>query len=480
MACRPIFNIARGRRLPAGAGRMRRIRALRCSSVATSICICMLACGQAFLAHALTVAAGVPTGGLEFLRHIDIRSEEDGSEFRLSLRARARDASWEVEGKEAAALSLSVDGRYDHHVFLVRGPEESVYESLVGPLAKGDHRIRIEWDRSWAPALDAPPEIFDIQITPLDRTASKDEQILRAPIIYLRSDTIGRFSDVPLLLYWDVAREAGAVATVYTVIYSNEDGGTSTSRLMARWGRTTDIEWCYAYAYTDGLLSDRFQGRDHETIPYRGRYEGWHPLLYDVTQNNNFADRPEGDAPVRVRLLPVYAGLEGRARETMMDRFPWIYPIMAKETKREQRLEDVGDPNTPKVSDHRNYAYVDFCSEQAGTVLWAEIQLRGSALWYGSDHGDPEARIGRSGCVRTSVELPPGTKPSDLKSLRIQCARAPLRKGDTPVREATARLKSISQVFLLDADYQPGPDLLARKLRHTLRPGRSYTVRFGG
>ena len=31
----------------------------------------------------------------------------------------------------------------------------------------------------------------------------------------------------------------------YTMIWSNEDGGTNTPALMARWGRTTDIEWIY-------------------------------------------------------------------------------------------------------------------------------------------------------------------------------------------------------------------------------------------
>jgi hypothetical protein len=31
----------------------------------------------------------------------------------------------------------------------------------------------------------------------------------------------------------------------YSIIWSNEDGGTNTPQLMARWGRSTDIEWIY-------------------------------------------------------------------------------------------------------------------------------------------------------------------------------------------------------------------------------------------
>ena len=29
------------------------------------------------------------------------------------------------------------------------------------------------------------------------------------------------------------------------MIFTNEDGGTATDRLMATWGRTTDIEYVY-------------------------------------------------------------------------------------------------------------------------------------------------------------------------------------------------------------------------------------------
>lgn len=31
----------------------------------------------------------------------------------------------------------------------------------------------------------------------------------------------------------------------YSLVWSNEDGGTDTPALMARWGRSTDIEWIY-------------------------------------------------------------------------------------------------------------------------------------------------------------------------------------------------------------------------------------------
>ena len=90
------------------------------------------------------------------------------------------------------------------------------------------------------------PEVRITGIQPVDASDLTQEAILRAPIIHLRKDTIGRFSDVPLLMYWEAEQRPQGRQVTYTVILSNEDGGTYTERLMARWGRTADIEWCYA------------------------------------------------------------------------------------------------------------------------------------------------------------------------------------------------------------------------------------------
>ena len=49
-----------------------------------------------------------------------------------------------------------------------------------------------------------------------------------------------------LLMYYEILHEAnGNLIVRYTAIFTNEDGGTQTAALMARWGRATDIEWVY-------------------------------------------------------------------------------------------------------------------------------------------------------------------------------------------------------------------------------------------
>ncbi len=405
---------------------------------------------------------------------IEASSEEE--EFRITLKARARNTSWEITGHECALIRVLVDDRYDQHVFLLQGPDEADYEFLIGPLSRGSHSLRLQWDRSWAPEHPDAPEVQRVAVRRIDRSDPLEEPILRAPILHIRKDTVGRFSDVPLLLYWESEPRAQGRLLTYTIILSNEDGGTNTERLMARWGRTSDIEWCYAYSRASGKVEESYQAREHETLPFRGVHDGWHPVLYDSTQNNNFADAMADPAPVRVRMVPAEAKLSGHSREMMMDHYPWTYAIAAKEMDREGKIEGVADPKTAKLSDQRNYAYLEVCARQSGTELYFEIETRGRPRWFSSDHGDSRSRIGRSGCFRSTIELPAGTRGEDLLRLRIDCAPAPVPEGERPVASPAARLESVNLLFLLGSDYRPGPNLLEKKINRRLTPPHSLTV----
>jgi len=406
----------------------------------------------------------------ERLRSESIVASEDDAELEVRLPARAPGTAWERDGRECAVLRLSLDGRYDQHVFLLGGGEERTYSFLVGPLARGRHRLEIDWEKEWLRAGVSPPVLGALETVPIGRSA---EAILRAPILHIRGDTVGRFNDAPLVLYWD--REAPD-RVVYTFIFSNEDGGTNTERLMARWGRTTDIEWCYAYTSLGGRLEEEYQARDHKTLPFRGRKRGAHPILYDATRNNVFADALEDAPEVRVRLLPVFADLGGRARELVMDRFPWTYAIMAAEMERENKISPPPHETGDTISDPRNYAYLEVCADQRGTELFFELDLGGGTRWYASDHSDAKARIGRSGCMRSAVELPAGTAAADLRALRIQCRPAPPPEGERPVPAPGAVIRHVPRLFLLEANYLPGPNLLDRAVGRRLRPGDSVTI----
>ena len=153
------------------------------------------------------------------------------------------------------------------------------------------------------------------------------EVVLRhAPILYGRTlaELGGRFqnavSDTPMIGWHEVLpprTPAGAKVLEYSVIWSNEDGGTNTPALMARWGRTTDIEWIYHVELdaNDEVVpgSAELQGPDHAIIPFTGPWERDHPLLQTCTSNNNLCTTI--DAPLRSPSATRTRGpVTGRAR----------------------------------------------------------------------------------------------------------------------------------------------------------------------
>ncbi len=401
---------------------------------------------------------------------------EPGSEYIVKIAAKAANTSWEIDGRECAMLRVMVDGHYDQHIFLVRGAQEATYEFMLGPFSAGRHAIGIYWDRSWTPDLREQPEVRWESMSPIPSSDPAQEPLLRAPIVYIRKDTVGRFSDLPLVVYWESEKSGPIARTIYSVILTNEDGGTNTERLMARWGRTTDIEWFYEYSTGGEGITEVYQAKNHKTLQFQGAHEGKHPVLFDATTNNNFADVLADHADIRLRLVPVFQDLRGRTRESVMDRFPWTYSLMAQEMIRENKLEYPADANTPAVSDLRNYAYLEVCAQQRGTELFFELEKRNDPRWFRSDHADEKARIDRSGCFRTSIELPQGTDPRDLSRLRIQCSPAEVPEGQAPVPSPRADIRAISSLFFLGEDYMPRPNLMSRSVNRSLKPGKSMIL----
>ena len=170
-------------------------------------------------------------------------------EARLALTAAAPGTDWGAAGRESAVVTVSVDGRYSQDVVLFAGAERFTYDVALGPLARGRHRVSVAFDRAKSPAGARGARVWKLRPS----LAGHDDVAARyAPILYGRDlpEIPGRYennaTDVPLLAYHTIATgEDGNTTIEYTMIWSNEDGGTNTPALMARWGRTTDIEWIY-------------------------------------------------------------------------------------------------------------------------------------------------------------------------------------------------------------------------------------------
>jgi hypothetical protein len=387
----------------------------------------------------------------------------DESEALLDLTASAPGTSWRERGAEAAVVTIYVDGQYNQDMILFAGTREGAYQLMLGRVGPGEHSLRVEFNRKQSAAKATGVKIGDAKVTTIDRKHHEFQAIAHAPIIYARPDTIVKFSDIPLLAYYESDRAGANERLAYTVIFSNEDGGTQTTALMARWGRTTDIEWvCETRIGAEEEAKTIFQGANHQNTQFAGKLEADHPLMFDATVNNNFSDHGQSEMRFAPRPLPFDA--RTASREEMMDRHPWTYQVMADEMIREGKITDERKPGHA-INDLRNYVYFDISSNQTGAALSVAVKLKGDPVWRTSDWGIPNYRIDRSGNFRTTALLPKRARLEDIERVVARCDV----KGDpknnaelSQVPSASCDLRSINKIFVLSDEYLPGEPLKLR------------------
>jgi hypothetical protein len=314
-----------------------------------------------------------------------------------------------------------------------------------------------------------------------------DQLVLRhAPIVVGRTMPLlgdayqNARTDTPLIA-WHEKRPAetpGHSVLEYSIVWSNEDGGTNTPALMARWGRTTDVEWIYRVEVdADGRRVEgtgEYHGPAHVTLKFTGRYEGDHPLLQTCTNNNNMCDILTPIAPLRFLPDASRTRPTDRTREIVMDREPWTYRVMAHEMLREGRLESTPDPATPEVGDLRTYLFVELAKQtgaptqgtgsRPGVTLGVRLKDDPSKL-YRSDHQEPTWSVERDGPAATTVELPQGTTVDDIAS--IEAIRQPVGAGDNG---APSTVTNLHRGFFLDESYLPQESAITWTGSVTLTP----------
>jgi hypothetical protein len=376
------------------------------------------------------------------------------AEIIATVTARCDRCDWSVEGREAVVLRLTLDGRYVQHVPLVRtGTAE--YRLMLGNVPAGTHTLLLAEDSALTARelRGTDTAIENVSIEELHGASRTDRAIALAPFIYARPDTVGRFSDVPALMWYEVERTAAGERYRYTVIFTNEDGGTPTDRLMATWGRTTDIEYIYSVEVNGNgdVLHEDLQGPKHEILPFRGKREARHPMLWVSTDNNMVLDT--GTTAVRYAPAPMSVTLQDVSRETIMDAQPWLYELATKELSREGKIVPDAPPGKGRISDPRRFVYVEACGEVGTAALALAVQVGGD--WIASDRGVPEYRIVRDGCFRAAVPLPRNATAREIRALRAQ-AYTRVASGNTPPpKPSTVRLTRVNRVFMLDDAYRP-------------------------
>ena len=343
----------------------------------------------------------------------------------------------------AAALDVLVDGRRDQVILLTPGVKRSGYAGLVGPLTAGTHEVRLARSPLWP--WDDSLRITDATISVVPPDDTRAEIFAHAPAIGIRADTVGSASDLPLLMYAEDVAEGPSRWLRYSVIFSHEDGGTPGVALMARWGRTTDIELAYEVELRGArAVQARYQGPDHRVMT-KNRLDVRPPLLVVSTLNNMFLDR--GHAAAVVRMVPEIVDLSQRSRESVMDERPWLYRVMARELAAE-RPAGVGDP--------LDYLFVDLRldSRAAGVALGARSP-DGVTRW--SDRGRPDLVVSRQGELRLAVPVPAR---QSVDALAVRCDPRPDASQPTPPESGRCTVE-LRRAFRLDRDHQPRPSLLS-------------------
>lgn len=371
---------------------------------------------------------------------------------------------WAVRGREAAVLSLSLDGAHSQHLVLARGARAE-YRVLLGALGPGEHRLALTLDSRWSAAGAGAVRVESVRVESVTADAPGYEALAHAPIVHVRKGSLDRFSDAPLVAWVEAFPAADEGRELrYSIVFSHEDGGTPLDRLMATWGRATDIELVYAVELdAEGRVRRaEYQGKDHVTTRFAGRREGSHPVLYVVTRNNMLSDR--GPGTPRVALAPVLFPLDRVSREAVMDAHPWTHQVSAVEVRREGLVADGARPGSKRIPDPRRFVFLEACGSVSDARLAFDVALRradGALQWYASDAGRPDFRVARSGCFRAGVALPGHAAASEVQALRLRAHTRAKRRGEKPLPKGSgaARIDRVNLLYGLGADDRPGPSL---------------------
>lgn len=451
------------------------MRVVRLLTVPVAVALAVAGLAAPALAH------GKP-GDTAHTKHFSVRRDHPdvrvpvvvrkSGEAVVDLNAVAPGTDWAVAGAESAVVSISVDNRYATDL-VVSGKQPLHRQLALGRLTAGVHQLRLRFAGERSAVVSTSVVVDTLKVSTY-APGSSEYQVLRyAPVVYGRNiAALGNpyqnaTTDTPLIAWHDAVPAAtpGHTKLTYSVVWSNEDGGTNTPALMARWGRTTDIEWIYAVEVDEHgnrvAGSDTYQAANHETLHFSGRYEGDHALLETCTSNNNMCDVV--DDPMRFFLSALPTLPAGQAREHLLDTNPWIYEIMAKEMLREGKIEaaSAATPTTAEVSDQRNYLYavVKKTTQSANTgTSWVGVSLgvrlvNGDTV-YLSHHGDPTWSLQRDDAAATTVELPAGTTADDIAEVTAHRVVVGTDTG------AAVHVTAINRGFLLGQDYLPQQSFL--------------------
>jgi len=394
----------------------------------------------------------------------------------LNATVSARGVSWAESNNESAVVSAYVDGHYAADI-VITSAGRVARQFALGHLRAGSHELRLHYAAGRSLSKAGVARLRHIGFKTVPRTSPSYAAARYAPVLFGRAiGTVGgsgpfqnNHTDPPLVAWHEVlpvAGHPGRRLLEYSVVWSNEDGGTSTPALMAQWGRTTDIEWIYRVQINARGRrvpgTGVFQSPGHVTTAFRGKLDGTHPLLQTCTNNNNVCDskllhklHQKPDA-MRFALSTRDVRPAGQPREHLMDIHPWTYQVTAREMLREGKVTAPTDANNSEMGNPRRYLYVAVNhaavpATSAGAVGLAVDVLLKNGNTYTSNHGVAQWTINRDDPAATTVKLPAGTAATDVVSISVR------RVAIAPDTTTTLTVTDLNRAFFLGHSYLPGP-----------------------
>ena len=390
---------------------------------------------------------------LSALHAATVKVSHDRSEVVAEFDLRGTPAEWSL-------ATVFVDQRAQQQIMLYAGENKFTYNAFLGSLSAGEHSVDVR-----GPGVEFLGARFHEDST---------DVVANAPVLFARANTVAKPSDIPLIVYCERLSENGLSFLQYTVIFSNEDGGTSTRALMARWGRTTDVE--YVYRAFPGRAT--IQAKDHKEVEFHGQRDGTHPLLMPITDNNMIGEA-DASIPIRYQIAPILMDLTGHSREEVIDQHPIAYEVMAQELQREGKLRPFGVVDGEKVSDPLNYLYFEMKLAKRESFVATLVHLKGDPHLYSSHLGHADFAIrtwtrgaaeSAGGFVRTTVELPPGTKPDQISEIGFECI-----VGEKATSDSACRIEAVTKCFFLDSHYHPGSNVWTLTAPQEIAAGQIWT-----
>ena len=398
-------------------------------------------------------------------------------EYALAIYLKPKGVSWCSQDHTSAVLEVTTPTSRQV-IPLYLGETPSVYRISLGELLPPIVSVTLK--------LKKAPEKVKFYGLALEKLPENEAYRYSPAIVYRKGYDK---TDVPLLLYFEKKEERPGLKRIdYYLILSNEDGGTPSEELISLWGHLSDIEWVASvWVPKEGKEPSeiRYQAYPHRKVRFDGIFvAGKHPLLKIISQNNNFKAvselKPSEDM---IMLYPVPKDFQG-TREEMQDKYPWIYKVVSCELYREGKLEEVPNPETLKPSDLRNYLFLDLKAEEVNCGgLAVEVKLKGEKgdKWYSSSHHLQNLVVPYrgeyvgNGWIRFAVELPKGTKLSDISEIRLRYYQGICsKKGEKP----GAKIVFVKKILTLNDNYYPVEKLINLKKEILLTPENpTYTLK---